>query len=506
MNSLLSLFDRPSWRKWFPAVMVVAALLAAVEIGRRIPLMGPDSGKSILILPVIFILPVVWRLIPPPRALKVLGICLVLMPLQFTLPLGALGIIPGLSTLGIWGLMLLGMAAVFLTQMALRRMPPPTASGIWLAMLIFVLGGIAALLWATESDSIRCWWIVCLLSLVAFYVTATVVRDLDQAERLLSAIVTSMIVFGLVMYILLETRVFDVTQNSLSNWLLSAGRLGGSLVFVTPPLFGFGIEFGVGSNAPQLGEYAAIGLAVSFAYALGARSTRGRLMALAATIMLSIILLITQARGAWAATVTALAVIGAVSFSWSALHRGRLLMQLLFFLALIVPLAVSVLQWRIDVDPTGGTLMNRLMALSNITADSSFASRLEVWQAAWEMIWRFPFGYGFSGAFMSGGYNNPHNLYLWVVQGSGWIGTLGFVLALGGLAVLCLRGLSRSEPRRRVLSTAVLGVMIVVLVEGVASVVFAVPQITVAFWAVMGIAVAINGGSRQFDLTDRRSQ
>ncbi len=497
MNSPFSLLDRPSWRKWIPTVMVVAALLATVEIGRRIPLMGPGGGKSILILPAIVILPVVWRLLPPPRAMTVLGICLVLAPLQFSLPLGALGIIPGLNTLGIWGQILLGVAVVFLTQVALRRVPPPAASGIWLAMLVFALGGMVALLWATDGDSVRWWWTVCLLSVITCYVTGTVVHDLDQAERLLSVIVGGMIAFGLMMYLLLETRVFGLTQDSSSNWLLSVGRLGGSLSFTTPTLFGFRIEFGVGSNAPQMGEYAVIGLAVSFAYALGARSMRGRLMALAATMMLCIILLVAQARGAWITAIIAVAVISALSLTWPTAHRGRLLMRFLFFLILTVPLAVLVVQWRINVDPTGGTLLNRVIALSNITTDSSFTGRFVVWRAAWDMIRRFSFGYGFSGAFMSGGFNNPHNLYLWLLQGSGWIGALGFVLALGGLVALCLRGLNQAEPRQRVLSIAVLGVLTVVLVEGLGSVVFAVPQITAAFWAVMGVAMAINGRNQQ---------
>jgi len=486
-------------------MVVVAILLAAVEVGRGISRMSSTRGKSILLLPIIAILPVVWQLIPPPRAIKVLSICLLLMPFKPYLPFGVLGIIPGMDELGLWGLLMLGMALVFLVKTASRRISSPIAGWFWLAMFVFVLCGLVALLWVTDDGSVRLWYIVCMLSVITCYLTAMLVHNLEDAERLLSIIVGGMIVVGLVMCVFLGTHTFILIEDpsSSSNWLSSVGRLGGSLAFLIPTVLGFSFKLQTSSNAPQLGEYVAMGLAISFTYMLGARSKRGRLMALVATLMLLIILFITQARGALVATMIALAVISVISLGWPVFHRGHLV-RLLSFILLVVPTAVLVVRWRIDVDPTAGGYLNRIAALSsvaNIMNDPSLIGRMGLRQAAWEKIKLFPFGYGFSGAFTSGGYNNPHNLYLWLLQGSGWVGALSFMLALGGLGSLCLRGLNQPEPRRRVLSIAVLGVLIVVLVEGMGSVVFAVPQITAAFWAVMGVALVVNGRSHRSGIT-----
>ena len=478
-----------NWRKWLPVILVVVTLVAAIQIGRQVPMMGLGSGKSILILPAIVFLPVVWRLIPPPRAFNALCVCLVLMPLGISLGWQILTMIPGLNALPFFGQVLLVMALVFLTQVAMRRVRLPAASGIWLAMLIFVLGGAVALI-GTTADSYNWWGKVCLLSLITLYVTVTVVHSLDQAERLLSAMVTGMIVFGLGMYVLLRSGI-GVRAGPDTNWELAVGRLGGGLSWGFD--VGFGIDLAVGSNAPQLGEYVAIGLAISFAYALGARSRLSRLGAMVSVALLSAILISALARGAMIGVVAAVVVIIAANLVWPGSHRGLLLLRLLLLLMLVLLVAILATQWRIEIDPTGGDIRSRMMSFRDIMSSISVVTRLMVWRAAWAMVQRYPFGYGFSGAFMPGGFNNPHNVYLWMLQGSGWIGFFGFLLALGGLAAVCLRGLSQPEPRRRVLSTAALGVLVAVLTQGIASVVFATPQITGAFWAVMGASLAVIG-------------
>ena len=337
-----------NWRKWLPAILAVATLVAAIQIGRQVPMMGFGSGKSILILPAIMFLPVAWKLIPPPRAFNALCVCLVLMPLGISLGWQILTMIPGLNALPFFGQILLVMAVVFLTQVAMRRVRLPAMGGIWLAMLIFVLGGAVALI-GTTADSYNWWGKVCLLSLITLYVTVTVVHNLDQAERLLGAMVAGMIVFGLGMLVLLRSGI-GVRAGPGANWELDVGRLGGGLSWGFD--VGFGIELAVGSNAPQLGEYAAMGLAISFAYALGARSNLSRLVAMVSVALLSAILVFTLARGAMIGVVAAIVVIIVANLVWAGSHRGRLLLWLLLLLILVLSVAILATQWRLGIDPT----------------------------------------------------------------------------------------------------------------------------------------------------------
>jgi hypothetical protein len=192
------------------------------------------------------------------------------------------------------------------------------------------------------------------------------------------------------------------------------------------------------------------------------------------------------------AVVVALFVIIAVYLGPS-LHRGRMLLRLLPLLILVVLTAMLVLKWRLDKDPTGGMLRSRMMALSNISSDVNMVGRTGLRTEAWEMAKRFPFGSGFADSSLWGKMTNPHFLFLWILQGSGWIGAIGFIWAISGMGVVCLRSLKRDDPRRYTLRAASLGILVLVLVEGLGSIVFATEQIIAVFWAVMGASLAVSG-------------
>jgi hypothetical protein len=461
-------------------------MFLAVLIGQTIVTGG---SKSIFMIPAIMFLPVAWSLIPPPRAFKVFCLALVFMPLSFDLPFGILGVLPGFNALPFFGQVILALALALLVWPEFHQSFSTLSRSTWLGLFLFLLGGLLALIDAPNSYGVntRWWGMQCLLPASVLFVSSTVVRNIKQAERLLGIIVTSMAVLGGLLFYCFRTGLFVSQAGSDANWLMTHGRLGGSLSVNLPvPLLGQ-IDMSIGNNAVQLGELVAMGIVIAFAYALGGRSRHSRWVAMIATSLLIILLVTTNSRGALIAASAGAVVVYTASLIWQSSARR---FHLFAPMAVMLVGFVAASGW-VQLSFGGREALDRLLELRNISSAGTWVGRSELFQEVLLLLRDNPLGVSFWGPSPSV-MLNPHNLYLWVAQGTGVIGLIGFLIILGSLMTVVLRGLRHPDPRRQVLSVAALGVLVVALVAGIGSVFFQVTNITATFWAVMGLLFAVD--------------
>ena len=487
----LSLFSFRLGLRWQRVLLIAVTMIASLYVGMNI-----TNSKVMavgLTIPMAVLGLAVWRCIPRPRAFNVGRMCLALMPLVITIPQRAKGMlrfIPGLNTLinsTVLALIVCGLAALLFMRTLARRERFGLPAMVWSGLGLFLLGGLVALIGAARADYARDHWAsICLLGASALYLSIATVRRIEQAEQLLGALVAGLVAYGCGLLFLLWGQAPGVVASA--NWLLRHGRLGG-----VAGIFGFSVPFlgtvgvALAGNAPQVGELLAMGLVVAVAYALNARSRRGRSVALVGTCLLAILMVMTNSRGAILAGAVGAGVVCAASLTWRASTAAGSRMWVPPILALTVFVAVRL--WS-QLSLFGGELNQRLVELGDVRIAYSFTSRTARWQTAWSLLRFDLFGIGFGGP--TAGYLNPHNLWLWLLQGTGVIGLLGFLIAIAGVLPAIWRGLRHSDPRRRTVSIAALGVLGVALVAGMASIFFHGAQHTVPFWAVMGVVLALD--------------
>jgi O-antigen ligase len=164
---------------------------------------------------------------------------------------------------------------------------------------------------------------------------------------------------------------------------------------------------------------------------------------------------------------------------------------------------ITVVAFRVWSQSTPGSdvAYQRLLELGNITGAGTFLDRLDTWRTVWPLLLSNPFGIGFWGPSASYALN-PHNMWLWLLQGTGVIGVIGFLMMIVALLPGIWRGLWDTDTRRRTLSVSALGVLGVVFVAGLASAFFQQPAHTTSFWVVMGSVAALDLKGRGVD--DRR--
>jgi O-antigen ligase len=431
---------------------------------------------------------VIWPLIPTPRDFNLLRLIIFLSPIQVMIPIWALARFPGLRGLNFWGqiILLFVLFSIFISAKDRAKIKEiiPIAFGFFL----FLGGGIVAILFPSQERlENQLWWDrVCLLSAVSFFASYMYIRTIDQAERLYNAISYSMASFSLfILMFASRMPLYDEFSRQGSEW---QGRLMGVAQLPLPDPFGLGIKALATNNPPQLGEFLSIGLVALFPFAIHTIKTKLWLLKLFLLGLMLVVIVSTQARGAIVATIIScvfIIILHQVKFK-----STRALRRIMIFFVIGLGIAFALTQYRMSLDPTGRIFSERILEMRNPFYAETFIARVALWDESIKGIAQHPFGMGFAEPFSLEGRTNPHNLFLWILQGGGFIGLAGFIIALVAIVTKLIKGLSFSDERRVLLSMSSLGVLVTVLTEGLGSVVFAQQPTTIAFWVLLGSSLA----------------
>jgi hypothetical protein len=124
----------------------------------------------------------------------------------------------------------------------------------------------------------------------------------------------------------------------------------------------------------------------------------------------------------------------------------------------------------------------------------NFLNRIEIWYKAFKLIFSSFFGYGLHGFPLSSDGNTGivHNIFLYHIFATGFIGFFAFIFILFKTFRTCLFCISRSnEPIYQIVGTATIGVLIVWLVAGLVDPIHLKPWEYVIFWFTPALAFSV---------------
>jgi hypothetical protein len=251
-------------------------------------------------------------------------------------------------------------------------------------------------------------------------------------------------------------------------------------------------------NAPQMGEFAMIGLVGSVAYFLGHPRRKARNMAGGCALLLAAVIALAQARGAFTGALAGFVVSAVLMFSHAGPgRRTGVMRRVLIIFGVLSVLAVGISLWQFGRTDTGDSITSRVRALRTPGKDETLQGRVILWRTAFDLAVSKPLGSGFFTSFEQTNIRNPHNLYLWLLLGVGWIGVAGFFIVGGRVCFILRAGLNEAPPELIVVNIAVLSIMGAVAVAGLTGVFFALPAHIICLWVLVGAAVAINRAARR---------
>lgn len=431
-----------------------------------------------------------WKFIPQPRSFNILLFCIFLMPLGILLPqkiqriMDFVPVFNTIKNIPLFAIVIFILFILLVLETLLLRKRLFLPGVIWLGTIMFLLGGLIALMRSGIQDYARDQWgSICLLGTATLFLSSTIIKHIKQAEKLFSVLVVGIIVYAFSLFILMQLNIPFVA----SNFLKSHNRLGGLLVLdFSVPVFGED-RMSFGCNPPQLSELCAIGLVIAFTYVLRSQSKKGRRAAAFVFALLAFIMIITNGRGGLIAGAVGMGFVYFASMVWK---RPRLSVRPLVISTLIIVILGILFFWN-QYAAKNRELVTRVEEMSNIWQSDTFIARMYTWRTLWPKIKNELFGTGFFGP-SNVETVNPHNLFLWILMGTGIIGLLGFLFMITGIVPAILRGLKHHEPRRRSLSLAAFGVLAVTFTAGMGGIFFHGPIYVVFFWVLMGTVIAIN--------------
>lgn len=422
--------------------------------------------------------------------------------IDLPLPLGGLRVSPDIALVS---LLIVG---VLLRLLATRR--PPASLPISAPYLIFLAVPIITLLWSpTVVESVRG-----IFRFVGYYalmwLIVDTIRSKDQVRRMAAAIILSTI-------IPIASGFYQaVTGSGQFIWAGGAfnriyGFAGGPftlafyLVMVMPlVLIFFLAQRGDDEEQGEPGSYAQTGPGAGSGE-LGQETSPSagqgwRFSRLGLGLLLGLIgvaLLLTFIRGAWIALVVSLLILGVM--------RGSLRFRQL---VLTIPAAVSI------VLLTFTPALERLQQVSDPT--STLFGRVEVWRLALDWLLVSPlnllagvgmkaFEYYYillAGPTTAGLYwrresfligNRPHNELLGFLLDVGIIGTIALLAVLFILVRMALKIYRRSQDHElRLVALAFVVGFVGLAVGAMGDNVFSQPSVTVYFWIMAGLVMAID--------------
>ncbi len=244
-------------------------------------------------------------------------------------------------------------------------------------------------------------------------------------------------------------------------------------------------------NPNLSGSLMALFLAPALALALTGNSRAQRLAALATSMLLGLLLILSQSRGAWLGVLVAVIFLTVIS--------SRRWLMLWALLALAAVSAALALGDRLDV----AALMS---AGGSGGVASTLQGRQELWSRALYLMQDFPFtGVGLGmpepvikllyPLFLVGPdseWIHVHNTFLQIGSEMGIPGLVAFVALLLTVAAALLQQVSNVRAGvYRGLSLALLGSLIVFVVHGQVDALLASPKLTVLYFGLMGLMIAV---------------
>jgi putative inorganic carbon (HCO3(-)) transporter len=358
---------------------------------------------------------------------------------------------------------------VVLRRLAVGRIPLPFAPPLGWAIALFLWTLLSVYTAIDQTLALKV-----LFSLLGGIVCATVVlagcRDMRDLRILLAGYVTAGVGIGVITF--LETKGLSSATTEFGGSEIVTGRLQGAF-----------------DSPNQLGSFCALMIPTCAGLIFGARTTRWRVAAGGALLVLLATLTLSLSRGAWVG-----AGVGLLFMLIMLREARRLLVVLAVPLILTGFFLWSLAPTKTDVKVVG----ERARA---ITVLSPYDDRRVIYREAYREIREDPLlGVGPGGFPVAStrvvsesatlSYAHAHNLYLnWAAEVGipSIVIILGFAFALGLAARTASLGARvRGDPQDRAIVIGISAALMTVLVQGFFDYVIPNPVVYMAFWTLVG--------------------
>lgn len=358
--------------------------------------------------------------------------------------------------------------------------------------LLYITGAIIAFLYGViylhvfHQASIIRLRVLCIYPLVLCLICVYLINSIEKARKLIWIFLCSSFFLGIIF--LFGRKVTEIV--SLSSYAASSGRLS---MRVQVPLLG-GIEI----LPAQSSALFSMCFTIAFCFWLNEKSNKKRYSLLAIMVISIMVMVRSQGRAGIIASILSSVVIWYLS-GYSRLSSARLnFIKMLFFIIIVL----GATYYLANISPYKTYRAHGLEIFSNPLASKTFVSRNEIWEEAIPVFIKHPFGMGANGLIAvnvtTRELTNPlgdiwgvHNLILYLLFFSGFIGTIGFLLIFVWFIRRCISKLRYKDPAIRLFSIAGIGITTAFFTCGVTSPVINSSWDASFLWMPVGIIMAV---------------
>ncbi len=327
---------------------------------------------------------------------------------------------------------------------------------------------------------------LCLTPAIICFLCIYFINTKERAEKILWIFLLSSLILG----ILFLLGRFAFSFITLTEYAKDSARLS---MKISVPLFGNIIMHPAGAGA-----LFSLVFSLSFSFLLNTSSDKKRCLAIGLVAVFVMVLLKSQGRaGLYASILSSIAI-------WYLSVKFRTISGKLNFLKLLL-VTVFILGATYYLALISGSETYKVRGLEFFSSPfkaQSFVSRNEIWGQTIPMIIRNPFGIGANGLLameytgigeldnIYGDIWGVHNLILYLLLFSGFIGTIGFIWIFVWFIKRCMHKLKCEEPHVRFFCIAGIGIIIAFFVTGLSSPVLYDSWEASILWFPVGIIIA----------------
>ncbi len=359
--------------------------------------------------------------------------------------------------------------------------------------LLYITGAIIAFFYGViylhvfhQASIIRLRFL-CIFPLVLCLICVYLINSIEKARKSIWIFLCSSFFLGIIF--LFGRKVTEIV--SLSSYAGSSGRLS---MIIQVPFLGDGIRI----HPPQASVLFSMCFTIAFCFWLNEKSNIKRYFLLAIIVILIMVMVQSQGRAGIIASILSSVVIWYLS-GYSRLSSAKInFIKILFFITMIL----GATYYLANISPHRGYRVHGLEMFSNPLASKTFVSRVEIWEEAIPVFLKNPFGIGANGLIAinvtARDLTNPwgdiwgvHNLILYLLFFSGFIGTIGFLLIFVWFIRRCISKLRSRDPAIRLFSIAGIGITTAFFTCGVTSPVISSSWDASFLWMPVGIIMAV---------------